>query len=126
MDAMEFYNALFDAKKCDIAPKNTWNWNEIDEFTVGYLGPTRSVWFRVPKSEIAKLKRLNLTKDANLWERIVRRFRNQGGIPNYDIVEGPMLKNVDKFIEGVSPVKYGQQTSWHTQEAIDLLMRGLN
>ncbi len=34
-EEIESCNALFDAEKCDIAQKNTYNWNEIDEFPVG-------------------------------------------------------------------------------------------
>ncbi len=34
-EEIESYNALFDAEKCDIAPKNIYNWKEINEFPVG-------------------------------------------------------------------------------------------
>ena len=36
----EFYNALFDAEKCDIGPENACNWKQFVEFPVGYLGPS--------------------------------------------------------------------------------------
>ncbi len=34
-EEVEPYNAIFDAEKCDIAQKNTYNWKEINEFSVG-------------------------------------------------------------------------------------------
>ncbi len=33
-EEVESYNALFDAAKCDIAPKNTYYWNVFNGFPV--------------------------------------------------------------------------------------------
>ncbi|MFC8381666.1 DUF3990 domain-containing protein [Nocardia sp. NPDC057272] len=83
------------------------------------------VEFRVPQSELSNLTRLNFSSADGEWVEFISRFRRaeppRGH--SFDIVEGPILANLPKYLRGADPTGSGTQTSWHTNAAIDVLNR---
>jgi hypothetical protein len=77
--------------------------------------------FRALKSAVRSLRVKTFSEASAEWSGFVR--SNRLGVPmhDYDVVSGPMLKNVGAFLKGDAPVVFGQQTSWHTSRAVSLL-----
>jgi len=58
--------------------------------------------------------------------RFVRSMRSGDPMHSYDVVEGPTLRNPLRFLRGQQDaVVFGNQVSFHTQEAVDILNAGL-
>ncbi len=78
--------------------------------------------FKVPRSALAGLNSLDmgLATQSSLF-RFFRHNRLGGRLHSYDTVSGTMLREVDDFLEGGARITSGQQTSWHTQESLDLI-----
>ena len=84
------------------------------------------VHFRLSGSALSNMNNLSFNGATSSWGRFVRHFRKKGKMHSYDTVSGPMLRNVQGFLrKGKDPRASGQQTSWHTQEAIDILNSGI-
>jgi len=82
--------------------------------------------FRVPSKDLAELHGLDLaTSTQRSVARFVRHNRLGGGMHEFDFVEGPMLANPGQFLRGRPPSFFGQQTSFHSSEALGLLERSL-
>ncbi len=82
--------------------------------------------FRVSRQAFEGLDELNLaTKTQPSLFRFFRHNRLGGRLHSHDIVSGPMLGNPRQFLKGTGGRAFGQQTSFHTQDAIDILSRGL-
>lgn len=82
--------------------------------------------FRVSRSALEGMNNLNMgraTQSSLL--RVFRHNRLGGRLHSYDTVSGPMLKNPGSFLRGSQGTTLGQQTSWHTQSAADMLWNGL-
>ncbi|MFC6011377.1 DUF3990 domain-containing protein [Nocardia lasii] len=83
------------------------------------------VEFRVPRSEMSRLARLNFPSADGSWANFISRFRRDDILNDhaFDVVEGPILSNLPKYLRGEAPTGSGTQTSWHTKGAIDVLNR---
>ena len=55
----------------------------------------------------------------------VRTMRSGGPMHPYDLVQGPVLRNPFGFLDGDPAITFGNQWSFHTQSAVDLLYGGL-
>ena len=71
------------------------------------------------------LKEFTFNEADSEWQQFVR--DNSSGAPmhGYDFVEGAMLGNPKPFMNGAEQNSFRNQISFHTQDAIDLLMKGL-
>jgi hypothetical protein len=83
------------------------------------------VRFRVATKDLEGLKTLSFNETSASWQRFARHNRLGGRMHGYDVVEGPMVRNVRSFAQAGPAVPIGHQTSWHTQDAVDILNRGL-
>lgn len=82
--------------------------------------------FSVSRQALARLNGLDMgAKTQPSLFRFFRHNRLGGRMHSYDVVSGPMLGNPHPFLRGKSARVFGQQTSFHTQDAIDLLYQGL-
>jgi hypothetical protein len=82
--------------------------------------------FRLRHIDIQHLKiREPFSGATPAWEQFVRAHRTGAPLHPHDIVEGPMLANVSQFLRGAPAVGFGHQMSFHTEQAIQALMRGL-
>jgi hypothetical protein len=77
--------------------------------------------FRVPRASLEHFQAKNFSSAGSDWADFVRMNRSGGGMHGYDIVSGPVLKNIQPFLSGRRPVVFGDQMSFHTQSVIDLL-----
>jgi hypothetical protein len=82
--------------------------------------------FRVSRSALEGMSNLNMggATQSSLF-RCFRHNRLGGRLHSYDTVSGPMLGNPGSFLRGSPGTTLGQQTSWHTQSAADMLWSGL-
>lgn len=77
--------------------------------------------FRAPASMFDNLSG-KVFPDANgEYLDMVRSMRLQGPMHSYDYVEGPLLGNPQDFLTGKAAITFGNQVSFHTQTAADLL-----
>lgn len=82
--------------------------------------------FSVSRQALAGLNGLDMgAKTQPSLFRFFRHNRLGGRMHSYDAVSGPMLGNPGSFLRGKPGRIVGQQTSFHTQDAIDLLYQGL-
>ena len=83
--------------------------------------------FKVPAASFYSLKGLNFFRSISTsFLRFVHYFRSGGShMHSYDHVTGPLLGNPDYFLWANTAEVFGQQTSFHTQRAIDMLYKGL-
>jgi hypothetical protein len=65
------------------------------------------------------------SRSSGSLARCFRHNRLGGRLPSYDVVEGPMLGSLGTFLRGQALRVWGQQTSFHSDEAIQLLGKGL-
>ncbi|MFC3964472.1 DUF3990 domain-containing protein [Nocardia jiangsuensis] len=82
------------------------------------------VKFEVRSSEFENLTRRTFA-DTSDWSAFVSYMRSPADarMHDFDVVEGPVLSNLRSFRRGEAPVGTEQQTSWHSQHAVDLLSR---
>ena len=77
--------------------------------------------FEIPKNELDKLNSKVFSSANDEWVKQVtdgRRGINHG----YDSISGPMLSNPSQYLNGLEAAKsHGQQTTFNTQRAVDLL-----
>ena len=60
--------------------------------------------------------------DANSeYLDMVRSMRLRGPIHSFDYVEGPVLRNPGDYLAGKEPITFGNQISFHTETAVNLL-----
>jgi hypothetical protein len=52
---------------------------------------------------------------------MVSSMRSGGPMHSYDYVEGPLLANPRDFLAGKEPITFGNQISFHTENAVNLL-----
>lgn len=84
--------------------------------------PSEVLHYQVPANEFAGLNGLTFEGPTPGWEDLVRSQRLLGGPPHgYDFVEGPMVGNVRGAWGGGTLDPWGNQVSFHTPDAIDLL-----
>ncbi|MDD9968251.1 MAG: DUF3990 domain-containing protein [Myxococcales bacterium] len=82
--------------------------------------------FRVPRSELERLRTLDIgSKPGGSLARFFRHNRLGGRMHSDSVVEGPLLGNPGRFLRGEAPRLFGQQTTFHTDEALRLLERSL-
>lgn len=86
--------------------------------------------FRVMKSDLNKLHSVELRNGSFATKLFVGHNRLGGRMHGFDTVSGPMLGNplfdsTTKWYKGFAPNWFGQQTTFHTTEAIEILYRGL-
>jgi len=82
--------------------------------------------FRVTKSEIENLNGLIFSEGSSAWENFVRSNRQGSPLHDYDFVDGPMLLNRPRnFLKGEPPINGGHQMSFHSEDAVQMLMKYL-
>jgi RHS repeat-associated protein len=87
-------------------------------------GTPKVLTYRVSNSEISKLKRLQFNNSDDSWKNFSLGNRNPNlPMHDYDLVSGPVLRNISKGTAWPYPAF--NQTSLHTQDAVDIFNRGL-
>ncbi|MDT7843718.1 RHS repeat-associated core domain-containing protein [Streptomyces justiciae] len=76
--------------------------------------------FRVPKSELDKLNSKIFDGPSDELADFIRHHRSGGDMHGYDMVEGPMLRNVPGFLKGDPGVFNGHQIAIFTDRAAQL------
>lgn len=88
------------------------------------IGKGTVVEYRVSIDALAKLKSLDFPEaGGGLWNYFVRWNRGGGELHSFDVVSGPMLLKLEQLKFPGMPDSGGQQTSFHTQQAFELLDR---
>lgn len=77
--------------------------------------------FNVPESEFNALKHREFTSDAELLAHVLAGRRGEISSHAQDVTSGKMLMNPGES----TPVLKGQQTAWHTPNAVELLNKSL-
>lgn len=77
--------------------------------------------FRVALRDLDRFRAKSFGVADDGWAAFVRSNRSGGKLHEFDIVSGPMLANPKAFARGARPASFGQQMSFHTQAAVDLL-----
>ena len=107
---------------------------QVTELGVGKFGTNMEVLtFRVKVSDLQKLKLKVFDVPGDDWAQFVRAGREglfQEGLIDhgYDVVQGPILKNLTSFMKGASaePLESAAiQASWHSKEAFGILQKSL-
>lgn len=80
--------------------------------------------FRLPASALDGLAGRVFAGADDAYVDFLRSVRSQGTHP-FDYVSGPVLRNPRGFYAGKDPVTFGDQTSFHTPEAIRVLYGGI-
>src|SRR5204863_4891898 len=82
--------------------------------------------FRVSSSELGELNGLSFTEPNTRWQNFVKANRTGAPPHGYDYVSGPTLS---RFSSGGEVVPWSfpeyNQTSFHSQRAVDLIGKGL-
>ncbi|MDW4907668.1 RHS repeat-associated core domain-containing protein, partial [Streptomyces sp. ADMS] len=76
--------------------------------------------FRVPRSELDNLNSRIFDGPSDELADFIRHHRSGGDMHGYDMVEGPMLRNVPAFLKGKSGVFDGHQIAIFTDRAAQL------
>ena len=76
--------------------------------------------FRVPTSALDSLNSLSFEGDSPELRDFLMSMRT-GGSHDYEMVSGPMLRNVQEFLDGGAPVLFGDQTVFFGNRAANLL-----
>jgi hypothetical protein len=80
--------------------------------------------YRLPNSKLSKLKELEFFEPSTQWKNFTMGNRNNTlPMHDYDLVSGPVLRNLTKG--NAWPYPAYNQTSVHTQKAVDLFNNGL-
>ncbi|MFI6541560.1 LamG-like jellyroll fold domain-containing protein [Nonomuraea sp. NPDC050547] len=77
--------------------------------------------FRVPTSAIVDLNSKTFGSGSPDLADFLYMNRTDSGTHPYDVVEGPMLRNVKPFLEGASPVLFGHQIVFFGDRAARIL-----
>jgi hypothetical protein len=82
--------------------------------------------FRLPQSELQALNSLDVGAATRFsLFRVFRHNRLGGRLHTFDTVSGPMLENSGSFLKGKPRKTIGQKTSWHSEQAVKVLWKGL-
>ena len=81
--------------------------------------------FNVPNSQLGQLSHLQFPGANGAWADFVGANRGGASLHGFDAVSGPMLGNPRAFMNGASPTAFGQQMSFHSDTAINLLNNSL-
>ncbi|WP_419666495.1 RHS repeat-associated core domain-containing protein [Streptomyces sp. 2-1] len=77
--------------------------------------------FRVPKSEMDKLNGKIFDGPSDELASFMKHHRSGGAMHNYELVEGPMLRNPGSFVKGkADPVFSGHQVAIYSDRAAEL------
>ena len=87
---------------------------------VGGPGAGEVLQYRVPTSLFDELSGQTFDSGDGTYASFLRGIRG-GGMHAFDYVEGPVLRNPGGFYSGKDPVTFGNQVSFHTPTAVDLL-----
>ncbi|MFE0104771.1 RHS repeat-associated core domain-containing protein [Streptomyces sp. NPDC059009] len=83
--------------------------------------------FRVPKSELDSLNGKIFNGPSDELASFIKHHRNEGAMHGYDLVEGPMLRNVRGFAFGNKPPVFsGHQVAIYSDRAADLFNRSFH
>lgn len=77
--------------------------------------------YRVPASMFDNLSGKVFPGADGEYLDLVRSMRTGGPMHNFDYVQGPLLGNPQAFIAGKEAYTFGDQLSFHTQTAVDML-----
>jgi hypothetical protein len=86
--------------------------------------PAGVLEFKVTRAGLEKLTGLAFTSADESYAAFVRGLR-AGQTHSYDYVSGPVLANPRRFYAGEDPITFGDQVSFHTAAAIEMLFKGL-
>ncbi|WBB59502.1 DUF6531 domain-containing protein [Streptomyces sp. WMMC500] len=78
------------------------------------------IHFRVPRSELDNLNSRIFNGPSDELNDMLRSGRTGGPMHDYDMVEGPMLRNVGDFLNGAPPRLEGHQIAIFTDRAQDV------
>ena len=81
--------------------------------------------FNVPNSQLGQLSHLQFPSANGTWADFIAANRGGASLHGFDAVSGPMLGNPRPFMKGASPAPLGQQISFHSDAAINLLNNSL-
>jgi hypothetical protein len=81
--------------------------------------------FNVPNSQLSQLSHLQFPGANGAWADFVGANRGGASLHGFDAVSGPMLGNPRAFMNGASPTAFGQQMSFHSDAAVNLLNNSL-
>ncbi len=76
--------------------------------------------FRVPANALDSLNSLSFEGDSPALRDFLMSMRT-GGSHSYEMVSGPMLSNVQEFLNGADPLLFGDQTVFFSGRAAQLL-----
>lgn len=77
--------------------------------------------FRVPRSEMDKLNGKIFDGPSDELASFMKHHRSGGAMHNYELVEGPMLRNPGSFVRGkADPVFSGHQVAIYSDRAAEL------
>ncbi len=82
--------------------------------------PAGVLTYNVPQSMFENLSGITFEDGGSDYAAFLRSIRS-GGMHSYDYVEGPVLRNPGTFYSGKDPVTFGNQISFNTQTAIDIM-----
>ncbi|MHC3473750.1 DUF6531 domain-containing protein [Streptomyces sp. 7R007] len=79
------------------------------------------VHFKVPKSELDNLTSKIFDGPSDELAAFIKHHRTGGAMHNYEMVEGPMLRNVRRFVSGkAEPEFFGHQIAIYSDRAAEL------
>lgn len=76
--------------------------------------------YNVPESMFDSLSGVTFEDGGSDYADFLRSIRS-GDMNPYDYVEGPVLRNPGAFYAGKDPITFGNQISFHTQTAVDMM-----
>lgn len=79
--------------------------------------------FRVPVSELESLSTRTFVEADDAWRSFTLHHRSSKDLHEYDVVEGPMVGNVENLRRGGRGRPWGNQVSFHTSFAASVLNR---
>lgn len=82
--------------------------------------PAGVLTYNVPQSMFENLSGTTFENGGSDYAAFLRSIRSRE-IHSYDYVEGPVLRNPPAFYAGKGPVTFGNQISFNTQTAIDIM-----
>ncbi|MET7696005.1 RHS repeat-associated core domain-containing protein, partial [Streptomyces sp. NPDC005485] len=85
------------------------------------------VHFKVPKSELDNLGGKIFDGPSDELASFIKHHRTGGAMHSYEMVEGPMLRNVRRFVSGkAAPEFFGHQIAIYSDRAADLFNNSLH
>ena len=96
------------------------------QMTDRFGGAPSVLEFRVPNSELNKLKTLSFSEPDSAWAAFIKGNRTGAASHGFDSVSGPTWRRFSSGGEAMSwPFPQFNQTSFHTEQPVNLLMKGL-